>query len=292
MEYLVNNNYQYKIYWNKPGVTVTFSNGHDQLPLTYAIYDHPPAVKFLHMLQKSIKKSLIQETSFVIDTKNELDLMTEIVHITNKLNLDINLGVEELHKIVERVQAPNEDWDKLNRLIHTYEQYKSNQESPRMNAFFRFDNAETMPIENEDLLFFRMDRSYGDLCMGYNTLGKHWLEIAGRNEVDRINDVKTQQHLNCEGYMLFRSGYDTPFTVSKHFVEWYKKNVNKNITLEMALGYIVVGKLVMPLDWNNTYHNERDQWTRTLSEYKTIVKVELTQIEENTTDLMKKAKMI
>ena len=288
MEYLV----PHKIYWNKPGIRVTYSDGFNLLPLTYVLYDHPPALKFLHLIQKNIEKPLVQETSFVLYTKDEQDLRENIVNLTKKLGIDSNLSLEELHEIVEKENSSNEDYDKLNRLIHVYEQFLSNRDTPRINSFFRFDNATTLPIENEDLLFFRMDRSYGDLCMGYNTLGKHWLEIAGRGETDKIDSVVVQQHINCEGYMIYRPSYETPFTVSKHFVEWYKRNVKKPITLDMALGYIIVGKLVMPTEWNNVYNAERDNWTRFLSQHKDIVKVEITHIKENTVELMQEAKMI
>jgi len=288
MEYLLPE----KVYWNKPGITVTYSNGEDLLPLTYILYDHHPAQKFLYLLQENINKPLVQETSFVLDTKDEEELKQEIVNLTTSLNIDPNTSLNDLHKLVENTKSSNEDYDKLNRLIHTYEQFLSNQDSPRINSFFRFDGATTLPIENEDLLYFRMDRSFGDLCMGYNTLGKHWLEICGRGESDRINEIVTQQHINCEGYMLYRSAYETPFTVTKHFVDWYKKNVNKPITLDMALGYIVVGKLVMPLEWNNVYNLDRDIWTRMLSKYKNIVSVELTEITNNANELMHKARML
>lgn len=282
---------QYSIYWNKPGITVTYSNGKDLLPLTYVLYDHQPACKFLQLLKENISKPLVQETSFVLDNKDEEELLSQMAKLIDKLKLDKSLSLSELHELVEQSE-PNEDYDKLNRLIHVYEQFLSNRDTPRINSFFRFDGATVLPIENEDLLFFKMDRGYGDLCMGYNTLGKHWLEIAGRGEVDKIDSVVTQQHINCEGYMLYRPSYETPFTVSKHFVEWYKKNTDKPIKLDMALGYIVVGKLVMPLDWNNVYNQERDEWTYFLSEYKNIVDVKITTIEENTQELMQQAKML
>lgn len=282
---------QYSIYWNKPGITVTYSNGKNLLPLTYVLYDHPPAQKFLHLLEENIDKPLVQETSFVLDTNDEEILLKDMAELIERLGIDKNLSLTELHDLVEAAE-PSEDYDKLNRLIHVYEQYLSNRDAPRINSFFRFDGATTMPIENEDLLFFRMDRSYGDLCMGYNTLGKHWLEIAGRGESDKIDSVVPQKHINCEGYMLYRSAYDTPFTVSKHFVEWYKKNSDKPITLDMALGYIIVGKLVMPLEWNNVHNQQRDEWTYFLSEYKNIVDVKLISIKENTDELIQQAKML
>lgn len=282
---------QYSIYWNKPSITVTYSNGKDLLPLTYVLYDHPPACKFLQLLKENITKPLVQETSFVLDNKDEEQLLEQMAELIDSLGLDKTLSLTELHDLVEQAE-PSAEYDKLNRLIHVYEQYLSNRDVPRINSFFRFDGATTLDIDNEDLLFFKMDRGYGDLCMGYNTLGKHWLEIAGRGEADKIDSVVPQKHINCEGYMLYRPCYETPFTVSKHFVEWYKKNTHKPITLDMALGYIVVGKLVMPLDWNNVHNQQRDEWTYFLSEYKNIVDVKITNTEENTQELMQQARML
>lgn len=282
---------QYSIYWNKPGLTVTYSNGKDLLPLTYVLYDHPPACKFLQLLKENITKPLVQETSFVLDNKDEEKLLEQMAELIDKLGLDKSLTLNELHELVEQAD-PNDDYDKLNRLIHVYEQFLSNRDVPRINSFFRFEGATTTDLSNEDYLFFKMDRGYGDLCMGYNTLGKHWLEIAGRNEADKIDSVVPQKHINCEGYMLYRPAYETPYTVTKHFVEWYKQHTYKPITLDMALGYIVVGKLVMPLEWNNVHNQARDEWTYFLSEYKNIVNVKITPIKENTDELIQQAKML
>jgi hypothetical protein len=60
----------------------------------------------------------------------------------------------------------------------------------------------------------------------------------------------------------------------------------------MALGYIVVGKLVMPLDWNNVHNQERDEWTYFLSNYKNIIDVKIVDIKDNTEELMQQANML
>jgi hypothetical protein len=77
------------------------------------------------------------------------------------------------------------------------------------------------------------------------------------------------------------------------FVKWYKKNVpNSKFDLNMAIGYLLVGKLIMPTGWDELLVSERSNWTRLLATYKNIIEIKTTYF---TTDmipnLLEKAKM-
>jgi hypothetical protein len=284
---------QYRFYHNKPGVRVTFSNGSEELPITYILYNHVTAKKFKKLLYQNINNKLIGNTDFEISKSDYQLLKRDIDNLLDKLNIDKKLSLSELHVLVEN-NTPTEDYVRLNKLIHSMEQQNTSftYEEPRITADFNFENSKTMPLTNEDLMFFRIDRCYGDLCMGYNTLGKHWTEIAGRDEKERINEVQIQKHLSSEGYMIFRPSFEEPFHLTDNFVNWYRKNTSGELSLDMALGYIVVGKLVMPIEWNTVYCENRAKWTTFLSRFKTITKVEKTFVKNNVVDILNESRMI
>ena len=283
---------QYSFYYDKPGVRVTFSNGVEELTITYILYDHNTAKKFKKLLDVNINNTLIGHTDFEDSESDYQMLKKEIDNLVNKLKIDKTLDLKELHVLVENT-SPTEDYVRLNKLIHSMEQQDDRYtDEPIITASFDFENSKTMPLENEDLMFFRIDRCYGDLCMGYNTLGKHWIEMASGDEKERIDEVKIQKHLSSEGYMILRPSFEEPFVRTNMFIDWYKKNTDGKLSLDMALGYIVVGKLVMPVEWNTVYCENRAKWTTFLSKFKTITKVEQTFVTDNIVDILHESRMI
>jgi fructosamine-3-kinase len=61
----------------------------------------------------------------------------------------------------------------------------------------------------------------------------------------------------------------------------------------MAIGYLLVGKLVMPTTWESFYVENRSNWVRMLSTYKNIVDVKTIDITEDMVpELLSKSKMI
>lgn len=283
---------QYRFYHDRPGIRVTFSNGVEELTITYILYNHVTAKKFKKLLDININNGLIGHTDFEDSESDYQMLKKEIDNLIDKLNIDKNLSLNELHALVENT-TPTEDYVRLNKLIHSMEQQNVRYtDEPLITATFDFENSKTMPLENEDLMFFRIDRCYGDLCMGYNTLGKHWIEMAGGDEKERIDEVRIQKHLSSEGYMIFRPSFEEPFYLTDNFVNWYKKNTDEKLRLDMALGYIVVGKLVMPIEWNTVYCEHRAKWTAFLSKFKTITNVEQTFVDDNIVDILNESRMI
>ena len=148
----------------------------------------------------------------------------------------------------------------------------------------------------EDFLFFRTDRMFGDLCLNYTYKGKHWLELQSDNDVASINDGQLQPETRIapDAYLIFRPPSPSPFYRLNKFISWFKQSVpNKSITPDMALGYLLVGRLVMPTGWEGFYVKERSEWVRMLSTYKNIVDVRTLNISsDKVSDLLSKSKMV
>lgn len=295
---------EHTIYKNKPGVEITFSNGSEDLKLSYAIYDWSAATKFYNLLTDAVtnKNSFISDTSFNISKDDETALLKTInelvVKINKKYNTDIPAITSEsdlnfLHRATVPVNC--ELWKPINDSIHSYEQYKIQINSePRVNAYFRFEPRNLIPLTSEDFLFFKADREFGDLCLNYTHKGKHWLELQSDNDPSSLTDgqLQAETRLEAGGYLVFRPPSPSPFYRLNRFVQWFSSVFpEKHITPDMAIGYLLVGKLVMPQTWNGFHVPERSDWVRMLCNYKTITRIRVFTIDD-VPSLLKQSRMI
>jgi hypothetical protein len=295
---------EYTTYEGRPGVEIVFSNGSNDISLFYAIYEWHAATKFYNLLTDAIanNKSFISDTSFNVTTDDEDVLLKTINNLVFKINKKYNINIPVitadsdlnfLHRATVPVNC--ELWKPINDSIHSYEQYKAQINSePRVNAYFRFEPRKLIPLNSEDFLFFKADREFGDLCLNYTHKGKHWLELQSDNDPNSLTDgqLQAETHLEAGGYLVFRPPSPSPFYRLNKFIQWFNSTCpGKPITPEMALGYLLVGKLVIPQSWDGFYIPERSNWVRMLCKYKTIKNINLLTIKDVPT-LLKKSRMI
>lgn len=290
-----------------PGIEIVFSNGIDCLSLFYKIYDWPSAKKWYKMIQSAIDNNIYMwsDTSFVITKESEQEIILKINLLIKQINENYNLFIQQinsesdLNTLHYEVASASDCllWSKINDAIHAYEQYKSNSHSvePRINAYFQFIEDTYIPLEHNDYFFFKADREYGDLCMNYTYKGKHWLELAADNDIDALHNgqLQPENRIKAGGYMIFRPPSPTPFFRLSKFIDWHDNNLETSITPEMAIGYLLLGKLIMPDGWSDTIVNKRAEWTRFLSDYKKIIMVKVIDIDETKIEkYLKLSKMI
>lgn len=290
-----------------PGLEIIFNNGKEDLSLFYMIYEWPAARKFYSLIEQSISNndSMYNDTSFNITQEDEQKLLDDINECIIGMNNQYGLKIKQVHNEADlnnlhrdAVPVNCDYWTVINDRIHAYEQYKIQQDNidPRVNAYFRFETENNIKLEDNDFLFFKADRDYGDLCLNYTYKGKHWLELQADNDIEAVTDGQLQPETRIKptGYMVFRPPSPTPFFRLNLFTNWFKENFpNKKITPDMAIGYLLVGKLVMPASWNNFYDSERTAWTKMLCKYKNLVNVKLTKIDLGELQLLlEKSKML
>lgn len=291
----------------KPGLEVIFSDGNQNINLYYIIYEWNAAQTFYALIKnaKSNQTPLYSDTSFNIETQDEYRLIRDINHCIEQMNIQYNLSISKIESEADlnelhRRSAPVECdlWRVINDRIHAYEQFKVQQynKDPRVNAYFRFETNESIPLTEDDFLFFKADREYGDLCMNYTYKGKHWLEIQSDNDIEAVTDgqLQPEDRISPTGYMLFRPPNPTPFYRFNKFVTWFRKQFpKKQITPDLAIGYLLVGRLVMPEDWKGLYVPARTEWTKMLCKYKEITEVNVIDIDLNNIELyLRKSRMI
>lgn len=290
-----------------PGLEIVFNNGKENLSLFYMIYEWSAAQKFYGLIEQSISNNdnMYNDTSFNITHEDEQRLLSDIneciIGMNKQYSLNINLvhneaDLNNLHR--EAVPVNCDYWVVINDRIHAYEQYKIQQDNidPRVNAYFSFQTENNIKLEDDDFLFFKADRDYGDLCLNYTYKGKHWLELQADNDIEAVTDGQLQPETRIKptGYMIFRPPSPTPFFRLSRFTNWFRENFpNEKITPNMAIGYLLVGKLIMPPSWNNLYDAERTAWTKMLCKYKKIVDVKLAEINLNELQLLiERSKML
>jgi hypothetical protein len=297
---------EFSQYDNRPAIEVILSNGVENISIFYVVYEWPAATKFYKLLTNAIENnySLSSDTSFNVTAEDEDNLLKKINDLVELINkkYDISIPVVTpsfdlniLHRETAIVNC--ELWSPINDSIHSYEQYKTqNNTEPRANAYFRYDPRETIPLEDEDYFFFKADRDFGDLCLNYTYKGKHWLELQSDDDLESITDgqLQPETRIEADAYLVFRPPSPSPFFRLNKFINWFKESCpDRKITPDMAIGYLLLGKLVMPPNWNNFYVPERSEWTRMLCRHKTIVDVKLLTIASDMIPaLLKKSKML
>lgn len=161
-------------------------------------------------------------------------------------------------------------WLTLNRLIHLWELLIGNtkpQHNPQnledvwksTHLQFSVGNTQnTIPFDQLDYFFFKDEKKWGDLLLGYNTLGKHISECAVGNDVDAVSrqEIRTQDHFSTETYMAFKP--DVPYDKFEINIiaEWIKENNlidtwDWTDRTKSSIGFCVLGSLIYPRQWED-----------------------------------------
>lgn len=298
-------------------------------PLRYKIYNSNIANKWLKILEQNLKRSNNYIHSFFMNQteKDFPDLMNEIndsVTIINKsydrtlptfkdfLSLD-QLVLNDLHEEYEmygdRIESltknqkfileVHDEFLRLNELIHSCERIlkireKNYEISPMFSLFDFYPQELYESVENIDKIYLTHAFQWGGLYLGYNTLGKDWLEISNHNDLDVIlrNQVRSQQRFSAESWFYF-SVDNVDLSSSIRFEKWYKSlpdNIRCCVPIEnlsmLSLGRFEIGKLLINKsflnfhdnlqDWLTPNHPIKHKWNlEVFSKFKKITKVEI-----------------
>jgi len=105
-------------------------------------------------------------------------------------------------------------------------------------------------LKPEDYFLFTCDHEWGTMCLGYNTLGKHWSSVYRDNDIDVVKRgaVRPQHRFAAEFYMIFGIRQSATNTRMQLYKWWMDNNISEycdpSMKLEdLALGFIPVAKL-------------------------------------------------
>lgn len=224
-------------------------------------------IEKINTIIEQINKYYDKQLPMFTDTKN---LNHEIL---NHLHEQFEVYGERHHQIIEVEKRhlnfpedPNvwpghrfnqvfhEQWMKLNEYIHIIEMAMDN--TPNHFPWFSclvhvYPPVLGEPIQEIDKLFLDSNFHWGQLYLGYNTLGKDFMHTAHDDDVRVIiNDqVKVQEYFSTESYLMFTEGHVPNELISK-FYAWYenqpqevKDKIPTNNLNKLAFGRYHIGSI-------------------------------------------------
>lgn len=163
-------------------------------------------------------------------------------------------------------------WMKLNEVIHITESAMSNDNSELFPSFSCLTHIYPPVIgeliEPADKLFLDTDFNWGELYLGYNTLGKDYQHTFEDNDVRVItnNQIKVQQYFSTECWLNFGGPTRENRKFESLFWNWWKNldaETQKLVPIdnlnELSLGKYFLGHI----EYDDTFlkfHPNEDDW--------------------------------
>jgi len=274
--------------------------------LEYYIYASPLADRWFE-LTKSQEQSEITY-NFNNNLSNDLDNLENILTRTcikiNKIyNKQIPVyrkhGHKELNTLHEKFETWGEEYEKsggmwtielsdlmmtLNEYIHKTEDVLDDTHPDAWIAMGLLvdllPTGKHLPITEQDKFYLDCDYQWGDLYLGYNTLGKDWTEVMLNNDLEVVErgTVKPQRRFAAETWCNFGPDMSAQ-TLHYQFVDWYNSlpdNIKVKVPIdnlnELTLGRFQIGEIIIneellqyhnnEYDWKAMHHPIKQQWNR------------------------------
>lgn len=253
----------------------------------------PLELKIVNKTPDDLTKLMLKLNDIVADINKYYDIPLPVFTSTNEIDHTIlNYLHEEFerygerHRIISadgyRNQKGNPDkfpgtefkvefhqlWLDLNQWIHITEASMESTHWPNFSCLIQYTpfDEHGAPIENGDKLFLDHTPKWGQLYLGYNTLGKDYMHayIDDDKRVITNQQVKVQKWLSSEVWLNFSE--DTVNAPQKdyefHFQKWWKSIGDGNLPMpdisELALGRYYLGELSFDnvfLDFHPVYED-------------------------------------
>jgi hypothetical protein len=193
-------------------------------------------------------------------------------------------SVEKLNELHERFEhyGANQDslhlgkiihrrWLNLNAYIHVLETAMETTEEvfPQYSALVTvYPPYPGEKLEEEDKLFLSTDFSWGQLYLGYNTLGKDYVSTCIDNDTRVITNkqVKVQKRYSSEVWLCFQAKSYLQKVSELQFYNWYKtldSETQKLIPIEnlndLSLGRYYLGCIAVD-DELLKFHPVKEDW--------------------------------
>ena len=184
------------------------------------------------------------------------------------------------------------NFNNLNETIHRCEHAMFNR-GDNMGVFgLTFDmyprnNFDT--IVEEDKLMLRSELLWGKIYLGYNTLGKDWLQCIKFNDIDVIvrNAVSTQKRFATETWINFGADFESGYWLTEFYrkVKLLPAEIQKLIPLnnlnELTLGRFILGDIIITDEflkfdnninnWKTNNHKSKRLWNyQVFSTFRTV----------------------
>ena len=194
--------------------------------------------------------------------------------ILNQLHEEFEIygsQVEILDKLPNFSHELHNTFLSLNEMIHTCEDVlvQAKISIPTMSVIADFyPQEEFAHLEEIDKLYLKTDFRWGQIYLGYNTLGKDWLKVCYDNDVDVIERdmVKPQARFSAEMWMNFGPDDYLNHNV-RQFENWYNtlpSELQTNVPIDnlnkLSLGRYHIGNVEINKSYFLKYHDNWHDW--------------------------------
>jgi len=282
-------------------VKVTFlDNVEVEHTLSYKVYGSTLAKRWLRILRENqLYRDKYIHTSLYNKSGNDIDeVYKELIEVIQKINVEYDTPLpifnmlemdysklNLLHSMFEQWGGSVSDSEtlvsnflRLNELIHQYEQVLRNitQEFPSMSAIVDY-YPQTLfaDITSLDLLNVTNQYDWGQIYLGYNTLGKDWASVAGDNDTDVVvrGTVRPQKRFAAETWFSFNEKL-SPMARSIGFEKWYRSlppELQLKVPIDnlssMVMGKFILGEVIID-DYFLKFDSNFNNWKVTNGETK------------------------
>lgn len=237
-------------------LAVTLDN---DVVLHYQLDDNPVQHQWQRLILDNLSKPILSSfNNKSIETHfNEINTVVERLGETPLTKFDTD-ELNELHSKFVKQQPASEDWKLINKLIHCIESAQRNDIDLGYFLDFCIDTGQTCPIEDHHKLWLTTTAfNWGVLSLGYNTVGKSWIDVAIDN--DTPEEAVTKIHISTETVMCFGIEPLSHKRLENQFWEW-AQNHNIEIDLnKLDLGNYLLGKTIITKSMLD-YHNQPSDW--------------------------------
>jgi hypothetical protein len=210
------------------------------------------------------------------------------------------IGKSLLYQAIGPGQQLIDYFFKLNEYIHMCEDALNDNDSLGNPAGILYDLHPLglhEEVQEEDKLFLESDFKWGNLYLGYNTLGKDWMNVLKDSDFEVVerDQVKPQKRFAAETWMNF----NPEVHISEQIQSFYDKvkdlpdNLRNKIPLndlnKLTLGRFLLGNLIIDqqfLDFDSNQdhwlipnHECKLRWNRQiLSTFRSVEKIEIANV--------------
>jgi hypothetical protein len=193
-----------------------------------------------------------------------LPLYEEIAELTTP---ELNYLHEEFERYGDRFedlmhtanwwsQELHEDFLKLNELIHLHEDllYIKEGDFPNMAVLYDYyPQALHLPVLGRDRIWLTPNLQWGEVYLGYNTLGKDWFKVVFDEDLEVIErgQVRPQERFAAETWINFGPDSDGVHEMG-HLEKFYSKlpeELQKKVPIDdmnkIAFGRFKLGKIII-----------------------------------------------
>jgi len=244
---------------------ITISCRVGDLKLNYQLIDNPVQ----HIWQQIQLETSEYNTGIQMNTPTDkvLRLANDICTTINIKEIPKNFTKTDLNKthslLVKLTNESNDDTlSTLNKLIHVLEN-KINSKYSEYNSnivFYSANSEQYIPIKEEYKIWLESNNKWGDLILGYGTLGKDWLDLS--TDDDDYTELAAQNTISSETLLFFKPEYNFPKASEIFFYRWAKQckfNIPLHDLNKLSLGRYVLGKLIIDQTLLD-YHNNVGDW--------------------------------